>query len=233
MSTFKKITYYDLREEAIAKRLPSVIGRADELNRLNRVVSRRINNNALIVGPDGIGKTALVYGWMRRMSRRTEYQSLAFLQLDTEHLYFLGDNSVSEEQCTEALENLPPCVLFIDDFGREVYKKADLVQRIYRLYRQVLTGRDVRLVLTLEPQEYAWLEREHPAFVRLFETIAIKNQTTSECARILAKALPRLNAHHHVIVSDASLREIISYAERFPSLGQLPKSAITILDEAI
>jgi len=233
MSVFKKIKYHDLREEASAGRLPAIIGRIAEIERLNRVVGRRINNNALVVGPNGIGKTALVYGWIRHMNRSTQYQSLAFLQLDIEHLYALDGDDASEEQYTEALASLPPCVLFIDDFGREVYRNAALVQRVCRLYKNVLKGQKVRLVLTLEPHEYAWLEREHSAFVRLFETTALKNQSAFEYTRILARVLPRLNERQRIIVSDESLRDVISYTERFPALGQLPQSAISLLDEAI
>lgn len=232
MSIFKKIKYHDLREEAFAERLPSIIGRADEIERLNRVVGRRINNNALIIGPNGIGKTTLVYGWIRHMNRCAQYQSFAFLQLDTEHLYALDDDA-SEEQYIEALASLPPCILFIDDFGREVYRNTDLMQRIYRLYKHILKEQKVRLVLTLEPHEYAWLEREHSAFIHLFETTVLKNQTAFEYARILTKVVPRLNERHHVIVPDESLQEVVSYTERFPMLGQLPQSAISLLDEAI
>lgn len=233
MSVFKKITYHDLREEASAGRLPSIIGRDAEIERLNRVVGRRINNNALIVGPNGIGKTTLVYGWIRHLSRSAQYRSFAFLQLDIEHLYALDDDDASEEQYAEALASLPPCVLFIDDFGREVSRNAALAQRIYRLYKNILKEQKVRLVLTLEQHEYAWLEREHSAFIRLFEAIVVKNQAGSEYARILSKVLPRLNERHRVIVPDESLQEVVSYAERFPTLGQLPQSAIGLLDEAI
>lgn len=77
MNNPKKITYYNLREEALAGRLPVPVGRNDEMERLNRIVGRRINNNALIVGPHGIGKTALIYGWIRHMSRRAQYDSYA------------------------------------------------------------------------------------------------------------------------------------------------------------
>lgn len=233
MSLFKKITYCDLREEALGKRLPSLVGRTDDVDRLTQIVGRRINNNALIVGPDGIGKTTLAYGWIRQLSRDTRYQSFALLQLDIEHLHALDEVDASEEQYAEALSSLPPCILFIDDFGREIYKNANLVQRVHRLYKDLMKERRVRLVCTLEPHEYAWLEREHPAFAHVFEPVVLKNQTSFEYSRILAKVASRLNEQHHIVVTDGVLQEIIAYAERFPILGQLPQSAITLLDESI
>jgi len=233
MSNPKKITYYNLREEALAGRLPAVIGRSDEMGRLNRIVSRRVNNNALIVGSGGIGKTALIYGWIRQMSKRGQHESYAFLQLDTEHVYALDGNAALDERYAEALTHLPPCVLFIDDFGREICKNVSLTQRVYRLYKHILTQPNIHVILTLEPHEYAWLEREYPAFAHVFETIVLKNQTAFEYARVLSKKLPRLNMSRRVIVPDDSLHEVVSYAERFPALGQLPQSAIRLLDESI
>ena len=233
MNNPKKITYYNLREEALAGRLPVPVGRNDEMERLNRIVGRRINNNALIVGPHGIGKTALIYGWIRHMSRRAQYDSYALLQLDTEHIYALDGDIGLEERYSEALMHVPKCVLFMDDFGREVCRNATLTQRIYRLYKHTLAQPNVHVVLTFEPHEYAWLEREYPTFAHAFETIILKNQTAFEYTRILSKKVPRLNASRRVIVPDNSLQEILSYAHRFPTLGQLPQSAIHLLDESI
>ena len=233
MSTFRKIKYHDLREEVRTGKLPLIIGRVDEMSQLDRVIGRRMNNNALVVGPDGIGKSTFVYSWMRHLSRRSPYQSFSLLQLDIGHLHALDDDQAPEDQYAEAFEQLPSCVLFVDDFGREVYKNTTLVLRVYRLYKEVLKERKVRLVLTMEPHEYAWLEREHPAFVHLFEAVPLKSQTAFEHARILAKLLPRLNERHRILTPDAALQEIVSYAERFPTLGQLPQSAITLLDETL
>ncbi|MEK9154287.1 MAG: AAA family ATPase [Patescibacteria group bacterium] len=232
-NNLKKIEYYNLREETLARRLPAFIGRTQEMERLNRIVDRRVNNNVLIIGPDGIGKTTLVYGWVRHLQQYASYESCAFLQLDIEHIYALDNDYGLEAHYSNALLSLPESVLFIDDFGREVYKNPALMQRISRLYKQLLKKQHVHVVLTLEPHEYAWLESEYPAFVHLFETIRLKNQSAAEYTRILSRAIPRLNKHHGVIVPDNALKEIIAYADRFPILGQMPQAAIQVLDEAI
>ncbi|MBI5004189.1 ATP-dependent Clp protease ATP-binding subunit [Candidatus Kaiserbacteria bacterium] len=229
----KKITYYDLREEAHKGRLPALVGRRDEISRINRLLGRRINNNALIVGPSGIGKTALAYGWVRHMIGRSRYDAYALLQLDTEHVFEAVNDASLEERYAEAFEHLPACVLFVDDFGRELSKNTAFAQHIHRLYKHLLARPDVHVVLALETHEYAWLEREYPAFIHLFETITLKEQTASEYRRILSKKIPLLNAHHHVIVPDDALQEIVALAQRFPVLGQMPRSAIHLLDESI
>jgi ATP-dependent Clp protease ATP-binding subunit ClpC len=226
-----KIRYYNFRDETA--KLPFLIGRKEELAHVDRIADRRINNNVLIVGPDGIGKTAFVRGWARTQTATQRLASRAVLQFDTEHLLVLRDAPDAEDRYAEAFAQLPESVLIVEDLGREVYRDAELMQRVHRLYKPLLSGERVRVVCTLEPHEHAWLEREHPAFVRMFETIILKQQSVQENERILARVLPRLNAGHRVIVPEAALSEVIAYAERFPMLGQMPLSAIRLLDEAI
>ncbi|MEK7601495.1 MAG: AAA family ATPase [Patescibacteria group bacterium] len=231
MKMSEKIEYYDLRE--VAGRLPRVIGRRDETARLDRVIDRRISNNAVIVGPAGVGKSTMVYGWMRAMASRARNKQLALLQISVEHLHTLNDNGGLEDRFQEALSHLPPCILFIDDFGHEVHQNSPLLQRIHRVYKQILRRPDVHVVLTLAPHEHAWLEREHSSFLNAFETIALKNQTSFECVRIARASVSTLNARHRIIIPEDILKDIVAYAERFPTLGQLPRSAIRLLDESI
>lgn len=231
MNTAKKIEYYDLREEASAERLRAVVGRTEEMERLSRIIGRRMNSNVLIVGQSGVGKTSLVYGWMRRLSRRP-HSDIALLQMKVEHLHALDEDG-NAERLQDALSTLPPCILFIDDFGREVQQNTPLIHSIQRLYKRTLRRPDVHVILTLETHEYAWLLREHTAFVQMFETVTLKEQSSDEYTRILESMVPHVNSLHRVIIPDSALREVVTSAERFPTLGQLPRSAIHLLDECI
>jgi ATP-dependent Clp protease ATP-binding subunit ClpA len=230
MSKYKKIEYYNLREEVSKKKLKNAVGRVEEMERLTRVVGRRLNNNALVVGPGGIGKTALIYGWIKKMSENSTYEAFQFIQLDADHFHDLDAGAESPQ---DALENLPACVLFVDNFGHAIYNNPSLVQLVSRLYKSALKEPEVRVIFTLETHEYAWLEREYPGFVQLFETIHLKNQSSSELTAILQQSVPHLNEQYRVIIPTDSLEEVVSYAERFPVLGQLPQSAISLLDEVI
>ncbi len=97
MANFKKIEYYDLRAEAVNKKLPDIIGRQNEMERMARVVSRRIHNNVCIIGPSGVGKTSLMYGWVNKMVKSSDLASLGLVQFDVEHLYHFDASSEQTE----------------------------------------------------------------------------------------------------------------------------------------
>jgi ATP-dependent Clp protease ATP-binding subunit ClpA len=229
MTSHQKIDYYDLREEAREGRLPSGISRVEEKERLTRVIGRSLNNNAIVIGPGGIGKTTFVYGWLKELAEQEPHASLQLIQFDAEQLIELDANSETEE----AMESLPESILFIDSFGRAVHNNSVLLQQLFRIFKSILKESKVRVVVTLEPHEYEWLERVHPAFVQLFETITLKNQSVYDYVKILQSALPEINAKHRVVVPTAALEEIISLVARFPILGQMPKAGIGLLDESI
>ncbi len=224
-----KIPYYNLRDEA--HRLPIAVGRESEMQRLDRLIGRRIAGNACVVGESGRGKTSLVWSWMRRISRRAEYDRYALLQFDAAHLSVLSDDALMDT-FTEALATVPASIIFIDDIGNEIYRNNALVHRVSRLYDTLLRSREIHLIFALQFEQYAWLSQEFSSFVQMCETIPLKEQSAIEYTMILRQVLPRLRGHR-LIVQNAALQDIVAFAARFPSMGQMPRSAIRLLDEAL
>ncbi|MEX2029229.1 MAG: AAA family ATPase, partial [Candidatus Paceibacterota bacterium] len=233
MKTFKRTEYYDLREEIKLGKFPKFVSRMEELDRLTRIINRSINNNVIIVGPSGTGKTSFMYGWVEKMATQDKYKHLNFVQLGTEHLFRFDSGSEEGIYFKNIMSELPACVLFIDNFGRCIYGNSNLMQNIARLYFDVLKDPKVRIILTMEPKEYNFIEREYPAFLKIFEIVRLKKQNNFEQVKILESKLPQLNKDHNIIVSSIVMQDIISYVEKFPSLGHLPQAAISLLDEGI
>lgn len=228
MAKTSKIDYHDLRQEA--EKLPWLIGRREEVERLACVVGRRMNNNVLVVGSSGSGKTTFAHGWIRSASKQEQYDNLQFIQFDTEHFNTFADEL---EHSRNAMETLPQCVLLIDNFGRALYNRTTLAADTFRIYTSLLSEPNVRVIATLTPSEHEWISREYPAFMSLFETIVLKQQTETEYVRILQTNLGRLNREHRIFVPTESLKEIVSYTERFPRLGTMPLAGISLLDECL
>src|SRR5258706_5577366 len=118
MKNFKRTEYHDLREEIALEKFPKVIGRAEDMDRLARIVNKSINNNVIVVGESGIGKTSLVYGWMKNMIKQDKYKGWGFIQLSNEHLFNFDSSSEEGVYFKSVMRELPSCVLFIDNFGR-------------------------------------------------------------------------------------------------------------------
>lgn len=229
-----KIAYYDLRWEALKGRLGNLVGRSEELSRVSRVVQRAVRNNCLIVGPSGIGKTAFVHGWAKLPLESAEGKLLPVVEFDAESFQALNAaTAVPLQQFKDALSSLPPCALFIDNFGQLVFNKPTVLYYMLQLLKPLLEGGKIQLILCLEPREQKWVLEQQPAFVNFFEVINIKNQSDDQQLEILKQASERFRTRSLVTASESSLRLILDLVNRFSVLGQLPASAVNILDESI
>jgi ATP-dependent Clp protease ATP-binding subunit ClpC len=232
MNASYRIPYHDLRRATAARRLPLAIGRTNDMERLDRHLGRSLNSNVALVGERGTGKTALAYGWMRRAAHDPRYEGHALVQFDAAHLSLLDDRAL-HARITHALAHLPAAVILLDDIGRDIGRDTQTATRVARLYKRLLSRTDVHVIITLTPAEHTLLEREHPAFMHLFETMRLKEQSDFEHVRILGQKLPRLNRKTRRIVPDAVLRATVAAVRRFPVLGALPRAGIALLDDTL
>ncbi len=222
-----KITYYDLRWEARHGRLQPIVGRKEELARINRITSRRMNNNCLVVAPSGMGKTALLYG-LATSPLSPPYQGgdgggLPLVVLEASNFHVLGGGgNVPLGFFEDAFGALPSCVVCIDDFGALVYNKPVLLQNLSRLLQPHAKAGKVRFVLNCTPHEYAWISEQDPALVSSFELLTLKAQPLEEQKEILKKSSTE---------DDALIDLILQVVQRFPSLGVLPAAGLMLLDE--
>jgi len=232
MAEVKRITYYDLRFEAAEGRLRTITGRQAEIERLTRITSRSINNNCIVVGPSGSGKTALVHGWAATLVSSSRYADRAFIQFEAEHLHDVSSADELLSRYQEALASLPSCTIIIDGVGSALGGSTARAAQMNRLYAALLKNPQTRLVLTLQPQELAWLGQELPGFLHSFEILHLKPQPQTEQIRILDLALAKIN-RKHITVPPSILTQLISTIDRFPTLGQLPRAGISLLDECL
>ncbi len=234
MSEVAKIKYYDLKLEALEGRLDPIVGRVDERARLTRVMGRRIHNNALIVGPSGIGKTALIRAWALESVKDGVVHTLPIVQMEADSFNaFNATTAIPFQRYVEALDSLPSCILVIDGFGALVYNKPTLLQLMIQLLRPMIGASRIQLVLTADVKEFQWLEAEQSSVVQLFEVIHLKSQPLVEQYEMVEQAIGRFPFRKELMIDKNIYSLALELAERFPILGALPSAAIGVVDEAI
>lgn len=227
-----KLSYYDLKLEASTKRLLTCVGRSEEILRLTRIVSKQVQNNALVVGPGGIGKTTFLHGWASASVNNKAVASLAIVSIEStslERALSLPPAGLIRYQ--EALSSLPPSVVVLDSFGLLLSTHPSAIQNLQLLLKPLLENKSVRVIAAVSTKEYEHIKQHTPNLLEYFETLTLEEQPKEELAEIIKLALK--GAIKHFEIPDSVFTYCIDFCKRFPSLGQLPRSAIGILDESI
>ncbi len=229
MQHLSLLTYYDLREERARNALPVVHGRRLEMDRLSRIAHRTLAHNALIIGVPGIGKTSLVYGWIKRLCTQNEYADSRIIQLDTPQ--FAHASKEELRWYAQALAALPPGIVFLDDI--QLVLQGVGAREFFRTFEHLLRSKDHRVIFCSEAKEFTQLEREHPSVLKLLEPVQLKEQSAKEYADILESLARELNKIHTLFISREVIEKTVSLIQRYPKLGQLPRAGVTLLDESI
>ena len=229
MSHFSKLKYYDLALEAAKGRIMPLVGRADEVERITRVLQRRLHSNCLIVGPSGSGKTSLVQGWAAVAHAN---MGRPIVQIEAAGFHTLGSANPMVGKFQEALDVLPPCVLVIDNWGSLIYNQSAVLNYFTQLLPPLMVSGRVRLVLVMETKEYKWLEAEQPSVVTWFETLILKAQTVPEQAAIVTQTVRGLRVAD-LVLPPVAVELAVQLGERFASLGPMPGAAVRLLDESL
>src|SRR3989344_1534380 len=233
MPEFNRLVYYDLRQSR--DKLPVLVGRGSELSRVKRIINRKLNNNCIVTGATGIGKTAFAHGLAKDLSHDPLCQKLTIVSLEASSLKYLDTSSESLlDRYLDALGNIKnETVIIIDGFGSTCFNYPALARNIMRALQTLAQGSTVRLILTAQEREYDWLKEQNPAFWNLFEELALKPQPINEQVAILRNKLPTLSSNKMIKAQDTVLELIVSLCQRFAQVGGLPGSSIKVLDEAL
>src|SRR4051812_43412947 len=117
MSDYTKINYYDLKLEALCKRLPLTVGLKKEVARLNRILGRELQHNAIISAPSGSGKTALIMAWAENAIAEPAFTAKKIAMLNPAGLQKIGQlPPAALPFFQEALLSIENTILIIDSF---------------------------------------------------------------------------------------------------------------------
>jgi len=231
----------DLTALAAANKLDPLIGRAEELQRVIQILSRRTKNNPALIGEPGVGKTAIVEGLASKIVQKQVPPSLLgkrVLALDLPALVagtrYRGD---FEERLKQALDEVKRAegqiILFIDEFHNVVGGGgAEGAIDASNILKPALARGELRCIGATTLDEYRKYIEKDPALERRFQPVLVPEPTPEQTFEILKGLREKYEAHHKVKFDDEALQAATILSSRYISDRFLPDKAIDLIDEA-
>ena len=231
----------DLTELARNGELDPVIGRAEEIARVIRILSRRTKNNPVLIGEAGVGKTAIAEGLAQRIVSEDIPEVLKgkrVLALDVGGLVagtrFRGD---FEERMQQMLKELQAeeknIILFIDELHTIVGAGgAEGAVNASNMLKPALARGELQVIGATTLDEYRKNIEKDAALERRFQPVLVDEPTVDETVAILFGLRDRYEAHHRVKISDEAIIASAELSDRYITDRFLPDKAIDLLDEA-
>jgi type VI secretion system protein VasG len=231
----------DLTAEAEAGRVDPIVGRDAEIRQIIDVLMRRRQNNPILTGEAGVGKTAIVEGFAQQIVARQVPPPLASVSVRILDLGLLqagaGIRGEFENRLRGVIDEVAasprPIVLFIDEAHTLIGAGGAAGQGdAANLLKPALARGQLRTIAATTWGEYKKYFEKDAALARRFQVIRVAEPSEEAASRMLRALLPRLERHHGVRALDAAVTEAVRLSHRYIIGRQLPDKAISVLDTA-
>ncbi|MEY3979451.1 MAG: hypothetical protein RLZZ375_880 [Pseudomonadota bacterium] len=231
----------DLTEQARQGQLDPVIGRDQEINQLIETLLRRRQNNPILTGEAGVGKTAVVEGFAQRVVKGTVPAPLKDVSVRALDLGLLQAGAGMRGEFERRLKDvilevkaaIPPVVLFIDEAHQLMGAGgSEGVGDAANLLKPALARGELRTIAATTWSEYKQHIERDPALTRRFQVVKVAEPGTDTAIAMLSAVVSRLEAHHGVRISHEAVQDAVNLSHRYLRARQLPDKAISVLDTA-
>lgn len=231
----------DLTQEAKEGKIDNIVGRDAEIRKMVNILMRRRQNNPILTGEAGVGKTAVVEGFAKRLADGDVPDCLKGTSLKSLDLGLLqagasmkGEFENRLKQVIEEVQHSDtPIILFIDEAHRLIGAGGSAGQNdAANLLKPALARGQLRCIAATTVQEYAKYFEKDPALTRRFENILVEEPDDDKAVQMLRGMVGMLEKHHGVRVLDEALVATVKLSRRYIPARQLPDKGVSILDTA-
>jgi type VI secretion system protein VasG len=231
----------DLTARAKEGKIDPVLGRDIEVRQVIDILTRRRQNNPILVGEAGVGKTAVVEGFARRIVEGDVPEPLRNVSLRSLDLALLqagaGIKGEFEDRLKKLIEEVKnsatPIILFIDEAHTMIGAGGQAGQNdAANLLKPALARGELRTVAATTWAEYKKFFEKDPALSRRFQLVKVEEPDEDRCLVMLRGVVPALEKHHRVRITDDGLDAAVRLSHRYLPDRQLPDKAVSVLDTA-
>jgi len=231
----------DLTARARAGKIDPVLGRDFEIRQVIDILMRRRQNNPILTGEAGVGKTAVVEGFAIRIAQGDVPPSLKNVILRTLDLALLQAGAGIKGEFENRLKGLieevkaspTPIILFIDEAHTMIGAGGQAGQNdAANLLKPALARGELRTIAATTWSEYKKFFEKDAALARRFQVVKVEEPTETQCMVMLRGIASNLEAHHGVRILDEGLASAVKFSHRYLAGRQLPDKAVSVLDTA-
>lgn len=231
----------DLTEQARAGKMDPIVGRDDEIRQVIDILMRRRQNNPILVGEAGVGKTAVVEGFAQRIARGDVPPSLKDVQLLTLDVGLLQAGASMKGEFEQRLRSVidevqaspKPIILFIDETHTLVGAGgAAGTGDAANLLKPALARGTLRTVGATTFAEYKKHIEKDPALTRRFQTVQVDEPDEAKAILMMRGVASTMEQHHKVQILDEALEAAVKLSHRYIPARQLPDKSVSLLDTA-
>lgn len=232
----------DLTKRAAAGEIDAVVGRDREIAQLIEILLRRRQNNPILTGEAGVGKTAIVEGLAQRIARGLVPEALGNVSICSIDMGLLKAGAGVRGEIESRLKAIisevqaspTPVILFVDEAHMLVGGAGQGGDQsdIANLIKPELARGTLRTIAATTWSEYKRYLEKDAALSRRFQVVKVEEPTLLQAGEILQGLIPALENHHRVSVTQAAVDAAVKLSHRYIHGRQLPDKAISAIDTA-
>ena len=236
----KKFTT-DLTEKVRKGEIDPIIGRDEEIRQCVDILMRRRQNNPILCGEAGVGKTAVVEGFAHRIVAGDVPPALKDVSVLALDIGLLQAGASMKGEFEQRLRNVidevqaspKPIIIFIDEVHTLIGAGgAAGTGDAANLLKPALARGTLRTLAATTWDEYKKHIEKDPALTRRFQTVKIEEPDEAKCIRMMRAVVAPFEKHHRVQILDEAIESAVRLSHRYIVARQLPDKAVSLIDTA-
>jgi type VI secretion system protein VasG len=230
----------DLTEKARKNEIDPIVGRDEEIRQCVDILMRRRQNNPILTGEAGVGKTAVVEGFVHRILAGDVPPALREVTVRSLDVGLLQAGASMKGEFEQRLRGVideiqaspKPIILFIDEAHTLIGAGGGGAADAANLLKPALARGTLRTIAATTWDEYKRHIEKDPALTRRFQVVKVEEPSEEKCIGMMRAVMVPFEKHHKIQVLDEAVDAAVRLSHRYIAGRQLPDKAVSLIDTA-